>query len=96
MDAAVTAADGRAVTDLTADVFEQGSGSVAFDTAGGLEMVRHAVNRLATIPSRRKAVLWFSEGVAIDIRSALANPGADRVAVKIQQVLQAAFDGNVA
>jgi VWFA-related protein len=74
---------------------DAGTGKTPFDAANGLEMVRLAVERLATIPSRRKAVLWFNEGLLFDAAAALANPSG-RASDKLRQVIRTAFEGNVA
>lgn len=77
------------------DLATIGEGGTAFDQAGGLEMVRLAVERLAAIPSRRKAVLWFNEGLVVDVRAAMAN-ATGRVDARLRDVVRAAFEGNVA
>ena len=85
---ALTSADGM-------DPADAGGGGSPFDPAAGLEMVRLVVERLGAIPSRRKAVLWFSEGLFVDVREAIANP-TDRTGDKLREVIRAAFEGNVA
>jgi len=77
------------------DPADFGAGRTLFDSAAGLEMVRLAVERLASISSRRKAVIWFNEGVLVDVRAAMANP-MDRTSDKLREVIRAAFEGNVA
>lgn len=91
--AAEADASGQAGADV--DPAEAGDGGSPFDPAAGLEMVRVVVERLGAIPSRRKAVLWFSEGLPVDVRAAMANP-TDRIGNKLRDVLRAAFDSNVA
>lgn len=77
------------------DPADAGDGGTLFDPAAGLEMVRLVVERLAAIPSRRKAVLWFNEGLFVDVRAAMANP-TGRTGDKLREVIRAAFEGNVA
>lgn len=77
------------------DPADAGDGGTPFDPAAGLEMVRLAVERLAAIPSRRKAVIWFNEGILVDVRAAMANP-TERTGDKLREVIRAAFEGNVA
>jgi VWFA-related protein len=77
------------------DPADAGDGGTPFDPAAGLEMVRLVVERLAAIPSRRKAVLWFNEGIFVDVRAAMANPG-ERTGERLREVIRAAFEGNVA
>ncbi|MEZ5289784.1 MAG: VWA domain-containing protein [Vicinamibacterales bacterium] len=77
------------------DPADFGDGGTLFDPAAGLEMVRLVVERLAAVPSRRKAVLWFNEGLSVDVRAALANP-TDLTGEKLREVVRAAFEGNVA
>ncbi len=77
------------------DPADAGDGGTPFDPGAGLEMVRLAVERLAAIPSRRKAVIWFNEGISVDVRAAMANP-TERTGGKLREVIRAAFEGNVA
>jgi VWFA-related protein len=69
----------------------------AFVAAQGLEMLLKAVQRLGTIPSRRKAVLWFSEGVPCDVETVIAGEeGCARIGQKLREILKAAVASNVA
>lgn len=69
----------------------------AFVAAQGLEMLLKAVQRLGTIPSRRKAVLWFSEGVPCDIETVIAGgEGCARIGQRLREIQKAAVASNVA
>ncbi len=69
----------------------------AFVAAQGLEMLMKAVQRLGAIPSRRKAVLWFSEGVPCDVETVIAGgEGCARVGQRLREILKAAVASNVA
>jgi VWFA-related protein len=57
--------------------------------------LRQVVDYLAGIPARRKSVLLFTQGVAVDLE-ALANSNSARGFVGMEQLLDAARAGNVA
>ena len=75
------------------------------DAGSNLENLHHAVNSvralgaaaefLGTIHGRRKAVVWFSEGVDYDIENAVASPRAVEVLDEMRDAIAAATRSGV-
>lgn len=66
------------------------------DASSGLITLRHVVERLGAIASRRKAVIWLSPGVNADVAGALNSSDRSRASERMNAVLRAALTGNVA